>query len=70
MDEAAQSAEYVAPDEVILAAFNIMPVALLVADGYSYTKADMAFIAVSALEEAGWLLVGPSEHSDGNVRDG
>jgi hypothetical protein len=74
-------AETRAADEVILAAFDIMPLSLQVADGYSYTKADMALIAVSALEEAGWLLVGPSPHepadegrtghahSDGSIAD-
>src|SRR4051812_29623974 len=45
------------PVRVVEDAFNIMPLALLVADGYSYTKGDMALIAVDALRAAGFAVV-------------
>jgi hypothetical protein len=49
------------PVRVVEDAFNIMPLALLVADGYSYTKGDMALIAVDALRAAGFAVVWAGE---------
>lgn len=53
------------PVRVVEDAFNIMPLALLVADGYSYTKGDMALIAVDALRQAGWAVVPAKQEHKG-----
>ena len=47
------------PAGTILSAFDRMLVSLLVADGFSYTKEDLAHIAIGALIEAGYTIEPP-----------
>jgi hypothetical protein len=45
------------PAEVVAEAFKRLPLSLMVADGWSYTKEDLGHLAVGALLEAGYVVV-------------
>ena len=57
MTDHAQHAESEAPHAVVAEAFKRLPLSLMVADGWTYTKDDLGHLAIGALLEAGWVIV-------------